>query len=209
MPNSAVISAAVEGFVDEAVLHRLLLHVGAMPGPVHGKNGKPHLRQQMNAYNQAAYFSTWVVLVDLDQDAHCAPPLCGSWLPDPAPYMCFRVAVREVETWILADRERLAHFLSVSPSRIPHDPERVNDPKQIMVNLARYSRRREVREDMVPRPESGRRVGPAYVSRLIEFVEDIQIGWQPDIAAQSSNSLERCLRRLRQLMERIRHSTLN
>jgi hypothetical protein len=36
-----------------------------------------------------------------------------------------------------------------------------------VVELARYSRRRDIREDMVPRPGSGRSVGAAYTSRLI------------------------------------------
>lgn len=78
---SVEISGAVEGIVDEAVLRRLVQHVGAQAGPVHGKNGKTHLRQRLNGYNQAARFSPWVVLVDLDHDADCAPPFQVTWLP--------------------------------------------------------------------------------------------------------------------------------
>lgn len=65
-----------------------------------------------------------------------------------------------------------------------------------MINLARRSRRRDIRADMVPRPESGRSVGPAYASRMIEFV--IQ-RWRPAQAALYAESLRRaieCLRRL-------------
>jgi hypothetical protein len=93
--------------------------------------------------------------------------------------MCFRVAVRETEAWLLADRERLARFLGISTSRIPLDPEAMDDPKSLMVDLARHSRRREIREDMIPRSGSGRNVGPAYVSRLIEFVAEKKL--TPDI----------------------------
>ena len=163
------ITAAVEGNVDEAVVRRLIEHVGGTPGPVYGRNGKDHLRQRIANYNQAARLSPWVVLVDLDHDAECAPPLRSAWLPALSPYMCLRVAVRQVEAWLLADRERLAKFLSVSTSRIPHNPESVEHPKNTLVEIARYSRRRDIREDMVPRPGSGRAVGPAYTARLIEF----------------------------------------
>src|SRR3989337_2476804 len=118
------ITAAVEGNVDEAVVRRLIEHVGGTPGPVYGRNGKDHLRQRISNYNQAARLSPWVVLVDLDHDADCAPPLRSAWLPALSPYMCLRVAVRQVEAWLLADREHLA-----STSRIPHNPESVEHPK--------------------------------------------------------------------------------
>ena len=200
-PGTVVISGAVEGIVDEAVLRCLVQYVGAKPGTVHGKNGKTHLRQRLNGYNQAARFSPWVVLVDLDQEAECAPPLRTAWLPDPAPHMCFRVAVREVEAWLLADRERLSTFLSIAASRVPREPEAEPDPKRTVVDLARQARRREIREDMVPRPGSGRTVGPAYASRLIEFVSHPTAGWRPNVAAKHSDSLRRCLACLRKLIE--------
>lgn len=88
-PNPVVISGAVEGIVDEAVLRRLVQHVQGTLGAVHGKNGKKHLRQRLTGYNQAARFSPWVVLVDLDQEAECAPPLRTAWLPNPAPQYVF------------------------------------------------------------------------------------------------------------------------
>lgn len=196
---SVVISAAVEGIIDEALVRCLIQHVGATLGPVYGKKGKSKLLKNMRGYNEAARRQPWLVLVDLDQDAGCAPPLCATWLPQPAPKMCFRVAVREAEAWLLADRDRLARFLQVSASTIPSDPESINDPKQTMVNLARRSRKRSIKKDMVPRLESGRQVGPAYSSRLIEFIEDKRKGWRPDVAAASCSSLARCLRCLNRL----------
>jgi hypothetical protein len=192
------ISAVVEGLVDETVLRRLVEQSGGTLGPVYGKGGKQHIRQRLAGFNCAAQFSPWVVLVDLDDDGDCAPPFCTAWLPDPAPRMCFRVAVREVEAWLFGDAEHLARFLGVSASRIPMAPEAVPDPKGTMVTLARHSRRREIREDMVPRPGSGRPVGPAYASRLIEYVD---AHWRPEVAAQRVDSLRRCRERLLHLIE--------
>lgn len=101
-----IVSGAVEGDIDEAVLRRLLDLVGAKAGPVHGKNGKAQLLQRLRSYGQAARFSAWFVLVDLDHDASCAPGFVSRWLPEPvSDTLCFRVAVREVEAWLLADRE--------------------------------------------------------------------------------------------------------
>jgi hypothetical protein len=197
--DSVLITAAVEGTVDEAVVKRMIEHVGAVPGPVYGRNGKAHIRQRITNYNNAGRFSPWIILVDLDHDAECAPSLCRAWLPHASPSMCFRVAVRQVESWMLADRERLANFLSVAASKIPTNPEAIDTPKEMVISLARQSRRRDIREDMVPRPGSGRAVGPAYTARMIEFVISTQTGWRPEIAARNSESLRRALQCLRQL----------
>lgn len=196
MANGTVISAAVEGIVDEAVARSVIAHAGAVVGDVYGKQGKAYLRQKITGYNNAARRSPWLVLVDLDHEEACAPPVLNAWLAELAPHLCFRVAVREIEAWLMADGERLAAFLRVPRKNIPANPEALGDPKTAMVNLARSSRRVAIREDMAPRERSGRQVGPAYSSRLIEFVSS---SWRPDVAAVRSDSLRRaidCLRRL-------------
>lgn len=193
---TTIISAAVEGVTDEAVVRKLIIHVGAEPGTVYGKKGKPHLRSQIDGYNNAARHAPWMVLVDLDHEADCAPPLCTDWLAASAPRLCFRVAVRAVEAWLMADAEALATFLSVARGKVPSDPEGLAAPKETLVNLARASRKREIREDMVPRQGSGRAIGPAYASRLIEFVSS---HWRPAEAAHRADSLRRAIACLKHL----------
>jgi hypothetical protein len=200
MKEPVVISAAVEGIIDETVVRKVVVEAGGHPGTIYGKNGKSYLRRQIQGYNNAARRSPWMVLVDLDRDAECAPPLCEEWVPDPASYLCFRIAVREVEAWLMADTVSLAKFLSISSSAIPSDPEQLFDPKAEMVNLARRSRRWEIQEDMVPRAGSGRSVGPAYTSRLIEFV---QSSWRPKVAIKSADSLRRAITCLQQMIEKV------
>lgn len=199
-----VVSCAVEGAIDEAVLTRLLAHCQLTRGPLHVKRGKPKLRTKLEGYNNAARFGLWVVLVDLDGDAECVVDFVRDWLPAPSPGMRFRVAVRQVESWLLADRERLAEALGVRRGLLPTHPESVPDAKREMVNIARRSRTPVVREEMVPRSGSGRSTGPAYPARLIEFV---LTRWRPEIAAQRSESLERCLRRLRELPAPVANAT--
>lgn len=193
------VSAAVEGLVDEAVAKRIISETGGLVGTVYGKAGKTALRGRMAGYNSAARHAPWFVLVDLDHEADCAARLRREWISAPASQLCFRVAVREIEAWLMADKERLARFLSIPIERIPDNPETVENPKEQMVQLAASSKERDIREDMVPRPNSGRTVGPAYTSRLIEFVTIRQNGWRPDVAQTRANSLQRaitCLRRL-------------
>jgi hypothetical protein len=194
-PNQFAISGAVEGIVDEAVLRALLRHVNILAGSVYGKKGRDHLHKQINGYNNAARFSPWLVIVDLNHN-ECAPSMRASWLPNPASRMCFRIAVREIEAWLLADRNSLARFLSVPLRRMPQQPDQLDDPKGALVDLARLSRRRDIRTDMVPTTGSHRVVGPAYPSRLIEFAEE---RWDVTAATQVSDSLARCIASLRTL----------
>jgi len=198
MSGPVIVSAAVEGLVDEAVVRKLVVHAGGTPGTIYGKNGKTYLRQRINGYNNAARHAPWIVLVDLDRDADCAPPVREAWLPQTAPHLCFRIAVRGIEAWLMADTETLAASLSLARSRIAQIPEQLDNPKTEMVNLARHSRRRAVREDMVPRATSGRAVGPAYSSRLIEYVETC---WRPEVAAEHAESLQKTISCLRRLVE--------
>lgn len=197
---SAVLNAAVEGSVDEAILRRLVSHVGGELGPTYGKRGKQHLRDRLAGYNNAAEHAPWITLVDLDHDFDCAPPLRNEWLPNPARWMCFRVAVREVEAWLIADHEGIAEYLSLSKATIPRESEDLEDPKRTMVDLARRSRRRDIREGMVPSEGSGRDVGPTYASSLIEFVLN---HWSPQRAQHRADSLRRCIERLRCLVEAV------
>ena len=199
--RTVVVSGAVEGLVDEAILRRLLVRAGAKPGVIVGKHGKSFLKTRMDGFNEAAQVDPWVVLVDLDHDAECPSLVVDEWVPEPAPHMCFRIAVRAIESWLIADSTGLAEFLSVTASRIPRDPDALSDPKRTMLKIAASSRRKTIRADMVPRPRSQRKVGPAYNSRLIEFVNDKRHGWKPAVAARSSDSLKRCLLRLDQLIK--------
>jgi hypothetical protein len=207
MPTEQMsISGAVEGMTDEMVLRSLIATVGAEPGTIVDMRGKDRLKKHLNAYNQASHYSPWCILLDLDRDADCAPSLCTHLLPERGTWMCFRVVVRSIEAWLMADRAHLAQFLSVAMARIPADVESIDQPKEVMVNLARHSRRPAIQQDMVPRPGSGRSVGPAYTARLIEFVTNQEQGWRPQVAANSADSLRRCLQCLQHMLETFQKS---
>jgi hypothetical protein len=190
-----VVTVALEGRTDVPILARILKDTGLELGKVYVQRGKDRLDRQLISYNSAARFAHWLVVRDLDRDAACAPELKGQLLPKPSVLMCFRLAVHAAESWLLADSRNLAHFLGISASRLPSDPDRLIDPKGTIVDLARHSRHRDVREDMVPRRGSRTRVGPGYASRIMEFAGN---DWQPKTAAGNSASLAGCLAALRQ-----------
>src|ERR1041385_2388709 len=119
----------------------------------------------------------------------------------PSVRMLFRIAVRSAEAWLIADAEAISGYLGIDQSLIPSSPELLSNPKSTFVDLARRSTRRDIREDLIPFPGTTSRVGPAYVSRLEEFVKD---HWRPPVAAARAESLSRCIASLESLRRKKR-----
>ncbi len=182
--------AACEGITDEPVVVKLLKEAGiTVAGSVFVLNGKSKLDVRLSNYNCAARHGSWFVLRDLDSDTECAPDLIRKLLPSPAPRMYFRIAVREVEAWLLADREKFAKFFGVDERKIPANLDSLPDPKGTVVGLCGSSSHAKIRKGMVPEEGSGWDIGPAYTSFLMEYVRD---HWRMDVACKFSNSLAQC-----------------
>lgn len=178
-------NVAVEGDSDLPVVERILSDFGHEVSAVYGLQGKGALDQRVAAWCAAGRRAPWLVLRDLDREP-CAPRLLARIAPGSSGMV--RIAVRAVEAWLLADRERTAEWLGVARSKIPMDVEALDDPKATLLQLARVSRRRAIREDMVPRSRAS--IGPGYVLQVREFC---RTSWRPDVAAAGSSSLRRCL----------------
>jgi hypothetical protein len=187
---------AVEGVTDGAVVGRILRDHGVGVIQVSGLHGKGHLDLRLPAFNSAARFSDWLVVRDLDQDADCAATLVKAKLRAPSKGMHYRVAVRSIEAWLLADVQGMTSFFQVRNHEVPHDPEALGDPKLALVDLARRSRSRVIREDMVPSPQTTARVGPGFVAQVMSFVDS---KWSWKRAMRRSDSLRRCVDRIAEL----------
>ena len=197
MAGEVPITLAVEDELSEHLLRVLLVQTkrNYLVGTVYGKKGADFLKQKLPAFNNAAKSSPCLLLTDLDA-RDCVPELIEEWfgcqlLEFPKRRhvnLIFRVAVREVEAWVMADRERFADFLGVPKNLIPDQLDTVPDPKKLLLQIASKSRKRDLRNDIVPRPGDKRRIGPDYNGRLGEFV---QSSWRADVAYAHSPSLAR------------------
>lgn len=192
--SSIPVNIAVEDELSEFVVLKLLsvanndYHVGT----TYRRGGFGYLRRTINGWNAAAKGKPFVVLTDLDE-AICPSHLITSWLLGaPSPNLIFRVAVREVEAWLLADSNNLAGFLRVAEARVPQDPERLADPKAALIELAAGSTVKKIRENLLPRRGSTAKQGPGYNECMTTFVRD---NWDVRAAAMVAPSLERALRR--------------
>jgi hypothetical protein len=155
--------------------------------------GAGQIRKSLLRFRQASHVMPHLVLTDLDTLA-CAPTLLQGWgaLDLPASLL-LRVAVREVEAWVLADRQAFADFASIPVTKISAEPESLPDPKQVLVNLVRQSKSRRLRAELVPEQGTALSIGPLYNERLGQFV---QTTWNPARAAEQAPSLQRTRHRL-------------
>ena len=185
------VSCLVEGAFDEAVMRKVFKTVGIEAIAFYYAS-KPAFFSRLRSDNKSTNFASRFAICDLDKDA-CAPSVVQKHLPEIFPRMCFRIAVRTMETWLMADREAFAAFLAVPPSRIPQssDLEKIQDPKEALVNLARRSRNRAIASGLVPKEGATGKVGREYNVRLKEFVHD---KWSPRRARKNSESLCRAFR---------------
>jgi len=186
------INLAIEDALSEAVL-REMLHQSQRPflvGACLNRGGYGYIKKIMPGLNHAAKGMPYLVLTDLD-NAPCPLAVISSWLPQPKhPNLIFRIAVREVEAWLLAHREAFSEFLGISTNSIPINVDEIADPKQFLINLARNSAKRNLRDAIVPAPTSTAKVGKDYNGQLIQFVHQ---SWQVELAQNSSGSLQRAM----------------
>jgi hypothetical protein len=188
------VNLATEDELSEMALSRVLAKVNRYAiGTPYRRGGYGYLRRTIYGWNRAAKGIPFIVLTDLDT-AECPARLITDWLHvDKHPNLLFRIAVREVESWLLADPANLAEFLNLRPMPVPANTDTIANPKAAIVNLARKSRSRAIRDRIVPREGSTAKQGPDYNGCLGTFVRE---RWDIGIARQNSPSLARTVDRL-------------
>jgi hypothetical protein len=189
---------ATEDELSEAVGKRPIAEVN----PSHEINltfrrgGFGYLRANIRKFCEVARLQPVLLVTDLDM-AECPAALLSEWTvrtgrPES---LCLRVAVREVEAWLLADHDGLRELLGRRLGNLPDNPDYLRDPKRYLLGLASRAPR-EVRMDLLPEPGAIAIQGLGYNRRLVEFVQST---WSPREAAGRSESLQRAMSRLDQL----------
>lgn len=208
MPVPTPINLAVEDMLSEQMLRALLKQCGRdyEVGAVYRKGGYGYLKTKLSGFNQAAKGMPYLMLTDLDYQP-CATQLIEQWfsceLKDYSKRrnhnFLFFIAVREVEAWLLADRESFASFFKIKVDQIPLRSDQIADPKKELIDLVRKTKNRRLREDVVPRENSLISIGPDYNGRLTEFLLN---QWRLDVAASNSPSLRRAKNALKTFLPR-------
>jgi len=191
---------ATEDELSEAIGKRLLAELLLAHTPqLLRKQGFGYLRSKMNSWRQLARHQAVVILTDLDRGP-CPLALLQDWLggEPPPPNLSLRIAVREVESWVLADHHGMRELIGPKGT-LPISPDELPDPKQELLRLAELAKR-DVRRDLVEVNGAILRQGLGYNARLAGWVASV---WSPVRAAERSPSLQRTRLRLKELAERL------
>ncbi|MCL2129055.1 MAG: DUF4276 family protein [Treponema sp.] len=166
--------------------------------------GKGKVKKQIKAYNNAAQHGYYFVIADLDNEYECAPSLIHKWLsPEQANNkLLFRIAVHEIESWLLADKKNFSAFFSISHELIPSEPDKEIDPKSIIVSLAKKSRKRDIREAIVP-IDNYALIGPGYNSVFQNFIQNF---WSIASARKNSPSLDGAIKSFERMLINEKHN---
>lgn len=208
MPQLLTFLSFVEDAVTRAAVIRLLCSfsgrypfVALAAGHPVVTHGNGRLKEKALKLRDAACSGVASILVtDLDAN-HTPNDLGRNWfgvvcLSDLPNGFIFRVASREIEAWIMADREGFSKYLSVSPDNFPDDSESIIDPKRFLLNLIAAKCRKKRFRDMLPL--KGQKIGINYNPVLVDFVEN---HWNIENATLHSSSLKRAIDRIRLFLE--------
>lgn len=188
------INIATEDALSEAVAERLINEYTNFKINLKlGLKGNSHLKKNLKSYYQIAKRQPFLLITDLDSMS-CATLLVSDWkqrlkITEPT-QMIFRVAVREVEAWLLADREGLGSLLGTS--NLPRNPDALDDPKRELLRFAQKASK-NIRDGLVIKKGEIASQGLEYNSILSNFVKN---SWNPERAIVYSDSLNRCKTRL-------------
>lgn len=191
-----LVSLATEDALSESIGKRLIAAEGLDLAHVLRKNGNGYLRGRIKNWCEfSRNVQPLILLTDLD-DSVCPAALIERWLgTNTAPLdLLFRVAVHEIESWLLADHEAMKYLFGTKV-RLPSAPDALTDPKRHLLDLAKRASR-PVRDDLVAPQGAIASQGVGYNARLCALVEE---HWNPERASSRSPSLARARQRLRQL----------
>jgi len=197
-----VISLLAEGHLEIAAATRVLKFCGHEIGTVFGTKGCNYIKEKAAVFNNYATSQTgMLVLTDFrDSGEDCILTALNEYVykkyPFPSDTYLFCFSIYELESWLLADNSGFAKFMNVAVSNIPLDPESDNDPKKTIVNIARKSKTRSIREGVAPPPGHRAKVGPEYFSLMSEF---IMYHWNIENAIKRAPSLEWCVNKLKKM----------
>lgn len=150
------------------------------------------IKNNINSFNLASATATYLVVVDLDKDS-CPPNKIHDWLTNPKnENLIFRIAVREIESWIVGDTKNFSKFLHLREKKLKRRVDSIANPKQYIFKLVTEANLKHLK-GICPKP--GARIGPEYNDKLKRFVLN---SWDPNLARENSPSLNRTIDRLKE-----------
>lgn len=105
--------------------------------------------------------------------------------------------MREIETWLMADVDNFAKYFSVSKSHLRFNFESIDNPKEFLVNICLKSRKKSIKNGVVPSFKSSRIVGAEYNPILLDFIKN---HWDFEKAKYNSQSLNKTIKAIKKFV---------
>jgi len=163
--------------------------------------GNQRIQAMCQNFLEMSKFGVYTItLTDLDI-MPCAPQLIRKWffagkkVPVNLPsQVIFRIAVREIESWILADRAAWAKYIGIPASNFSPTPEALDDPKKHIFNVLRRKGNTKKTHGMLP--QGSAHIGPTYNSVICDFIRN---HWSVRRAREKAPSLQKAMAALERL----------
>ncbi len=151
-----------EGRSDETIARRLILAADAIPGVSFAQGrraaGISALDRSLAGLNVSArHRNPVLVLRDLDDDPRCASAVVRDLLPSRSPRCLVRICVREIEAWLMADRDAYRAF-SEFTYRWSRKTRRNSRSEAFCSRMGHVRKKREARATPGGRSKGGRGV---------------------------------------------------
>lgn len=194
------INLVSEDLLGESIARKIIQKYAPnyQPHSINKTGGKSAILKRLLEYNRLAKHLKFFILLDLDQE-QCIVHFIKKCFKNKLlkENLIFRVAVLEIESWILADSKGFSEYFKVPKEKLHDNPDKLKDPKRFLVNIIKKCcKEKSYRESIIPDKNSGAVVGPAYNSAMIQFIEK---KWSPKRAINVSTSLKRCIQAVKNI----------
>lgn len=191
---------ATEDELSEKLGTRIAGEVGLKVHTFIRRNGAGYLRSRIKNFCELARKFPIVLITDLDA-VDCPATLMRQWFGGnerPNDFV-FRISVREIESWVLADHQGIYELMGDRIGMLPDQVDLLVDPKRELLDAASRAHR-SVREELIAKRGAIASQGIGYNKVLGDFVQNV---WSLERAYPRSPSLQRALLRLQELRVRL------
>jgi hypothetical protein len=169
------------------------------------------VKSKILEFNKLSATCPVVLLIDLDNN-DCAPQLVNQLISNKNDNFIFNIAVDEAEAWLMADREGFANYFKIILEDMPTAHKTKQGGRKILTEmnfsykssmfltheLIKKSKHSEFIQQLTPK--KGAAKGPEYNSCMLPFIQNI---WNIDNARQNTDSLNRMIVRLQNLIQNL------
>ena len=168
------------------------------------------VKSKIKEFNELSNFYPVVLLIDLDND-DCAPLLLNRLIENKNDNFIFNIAVDEAEAWLMADKEGFSTYFKIKLEDMPFAYQTKQGGKNALTEmyfaykssmyltheLIKKSKSLEYKQQLTPK--KGAAKGPEYNSCMLPFIQN---AWDIDDARKNSDSLNRMILRVENLLKR-------